>query len=885
MPLSAGSRLGPYDILSPLGAGGFGEVYKARDTRLDRTVAIKILPSTDPELKARFEREAKAIAALTHPHICTLYDVGHQDGTDYLVMEYLEGETLDKKIARGPIKIDEALKIAIEIAEALDAAHRTGIVHRDLKPPNVMLTRSGVKLLDFGLAKLRQTAPAITGLSVAATMTTPPVTSQGAILGTLQYMSPEQLEGTDADARTDIFAFGAVVYEMVTGGKAFDGKSHAGLIAAILERDPAPMSAQQPLTPTALDRVVRKCFAKAPERRWQSASDMTDALKWIADGDTGTGVGTAGAAKTRRAVGQRGLLVTLSALVLGATLSGWAAWMLKPPTPLAVSRTVIALPAGDRLAGLSRSAVALSGDGTVIAYVAERAGVQQIYLRALASGEPKPVPGTEGAIDPFFSPDGQWLAFFADGKLKKVSIIGGTPITLGEAGAPRGGVWTSQGTVIFNPIGNGPLLQVPASGGSPQPLTHLEKGDSAHRWPALLPGGKALLFVGGATNNQRIAVYSFATGEQHELIKGATSPRYLPSGHLVYLQGTTLMAAPFDLRRLQIASAGMPIVDNVRTIASLGGAQFSVSGTGSLIYLAGDAQGNQRRLMWVGRDGAGQSLSAPARTYDLPAPRVSPDGRRVAVGTEGQVWLYDLTRDALTRFTIEGTNSYPLWSPDGKRIVFYSTAGAATAHLVSQPVDRSSASERLTTSPYPQLPLSFSPDGQLLAFVEVNPTTSYDIWVLRMADRAAQPVLNTPFIEAAPRFSPDGHWLAYMSNETGKYEVYVLPYPGPGGKMQVSTDGGTEPAWNPNGRELFFRSGDKMMAAAIVTQPTFSASKPTLVFERHYLWASGTIPMYDVSPDGRRFLMVEDTDQDTPVTHINVVLNWQEELKQRVPTR
>jgi serine/threonine-protein kinase len=668
------------------------------------------------------------------------------------------------------------------------------------------------------------------------------------------------------DARTDIFAFAAVVYEMATGKRAFEGKSQASLIAAILEREPPAMSSLQPMTPPALDRVVKRCLAKDPDDRWQTTRDLEVQLKWIVEGGS------------------------------------QVASVPSPP----VTRLSVTLPSGQQLAGLDNGpAVAFSPDGTHLAYVARQGGTQQIYLRAMDSLEAKPIPGTEGAFNPFFSPDGQWVGFFAGNKLKKVSLNRGVALTLGDAAVPHGADWGNQGMIAFSPVHALALQEVSDGGGSSQLLTRLEKGDVSQRWPEFLPGGNAVLFAAGPTvinfTYAQVAVQSIGKGERRNLIQGATHPRYAHSGHLVYAQRGTLMAVPFDAQRLEVTGTAVPAAEGVLQSASTGAAQYSLSATGSLVYVSGGVQSAQRRLVWVGRNGAERPVAAPVHTYLLP--RLSPDGRRVTVAIaerETQIWLYDLSREALTRLTFEGnTNLVPVWTRDGKRIVFASS-DEGPQNLFWQLADGGGGLERLITSEYANVPNSWSPDGQLLSFIEVNPATGFDIWVLRMGDtsqgsvqvpsassgqvRKAEPFLRTPFNESAPRFSPDGCWLAYVSNESGRYEVYVQPYPGPGGKWQISTEGGMEPVWNPSGRELFFRTGDKMMAVGIATEPGFAAGKPRVLFEGPYLPTPLTEPNYDVSPDGKRFLMVKPSEQEQAApTQINVVLNWFEELKRRVP--
>jgi eukaryotic-like serine/threonine-protein kinase len=894
MSIAPGTKLGPYEILAPLGAGGMGEVYRARDTRLDRTVAIKVLPpefSANPDRRRRFEREAKTISRLNHPHICTLHDIGHQEGIDYLVLEYVEGETLAKKLEGGPLTTEAVLRYGIEIADALDKAHRQGMIHRDLKPGNIMLTKSGAKLLDFGLAKVlpHPGGPLSATTPTAAPTASQPLTVEGALLGTLQYMSPEQLEGKEADARTDIFALGTVLYEMAVGRPAFHGKSTASLIAAILTSEPQPIATLQPIAPPALDRLVKTCLAKDRDDRWQTAHDVELELKWILEGGSLVTFPTTAPAKGIRALGRRALILSLGSLVSGAVIASLAVWSLKPTPPRPVTRTMITLPPGEQLAGMDQPAVALSPDGSYLVYVATRGGTQQLYLRTMDTLEARPILGTEGAINPFFSPDGQWLGFFAGGKLQKVSVSGGAPLTLSDAVAPLGASWSSQGMITFAPTTVSTLRQVSDAGGTPQPLTRLAKGEVSHRWPEFLPGGKAVLFGAGPTpaswTNAQVAVQSVGTGKRRDLIQAGTLPHYAPSGHLIYAQGGSLMAVPFDPQRLEVTGTAVPVVDGVLQSIITGAAQYSFSATGSLVYVPGGVQAAHRRLVWVSRNGAEQPLAAPARAYR--GPRLSPDSRRVAVAIaeqETQVWVYDLARETLTRLTLEGnSNVNPAWTPDGKRIAFESNK-EGPYNLFWQLADGSGGLERLITSEYISAPNSYSPDGQLLAFIEVNPTTRWDIWVLRLGDRKVQPFLRTSFNESAPGFSPDGRWLAYVSDESGRYEVYVQPYPGPGGKWLISTEGGTEPVWNPNGRELFYRNGDKMMAVEITTEPGFSPGKPKVLFEGKYVPTPGTFPNYDVAPDGQRFLMLKPSQsEEAAPTQINVVLNWFEELKRRAP--
>jgi serine/threonine-protein kinase len=874
-----------------------GEVYRARDTRLDRIVAIKVLsaPLGDrPDLRDRFEREAHTIAKLNHPHICTLYDVGRDEGTDYLVMEYLEGETLAARLARGPLPMQHALQLSVQIADAVDRAHRQGITHRDLKPANIMLVRRGsasapadAKLLDFGLAKLKHAIPD-TGLSALQT-TAAASTAHGEILGTLHYMAPEQLEGKDVDARTDIFAFGAVVHEMLTGKKAFEGQSQASVIAAILEREPPPPSALQPMAPLALDRIVRRCLAKDPDDRWQTARDVAAELKWIAESETAIAPAQTevrGPVAPRR----RLIFVAVGALLIGAALTGVAMWNRMPGAPaLAVSpssvtRLAIALPPGETLSiSQNQPIIALSPNGDQLSYVALRDGKQQLFVRAMNSLEPRVFPGTDGALAPFFSPDGQWIAFFADGKLKKVAAGGGAVATIANATGFSGGSWDNAGTILFVDTPGGPLLRVAADGGVPQVLARNNKQGTSS--PEFLPNGRAIIFgiASGPYGGGSVVARSLDTGQERILASNAAFPRFVSSGHLVFWRAQNLVAVPFDAVNLQLTGTEVPVVEDVL----LG--QFSIAArTGSLAYVTGMTGSSQRRMIWVTRNGARLPLDAPIRSYD--SPQISPDGRKVAVEVGSQTWIYDFGRGALTRLAFEGeTNDSPIWSPDGKRIAVRSDrTGTANMSMFWQLADGGGGAEPLTNAGVGQLPRSFSPDGKILAFQEVNADTRRNIWMLRMADRKAQPFLTTPATEGAVKFSPDGRWLAYVSDESGRPEIFVQPFPATGGKWQVSTDGGTEPAWNRNGRELFYRSGTRMMAVDVATESTFSAGKPRMLFEGNY--ATSQFPLtgfaYDVSADGQRFLMIEGTGgQGTASAEINVVLNWSEELKHRAPTK
>ncbi len=898
MSVKTGSRLGPYEILSAIGAGGMGEVYKARDTRLDRTVAIKILPTHlagRAELRERFEREAKTIASLNHPHICTLYDTGHQDEVDFLVMEYIEGETLAQRLQKGALPIQQVLQYAIEIADALDKAHRKGITHRDLKPGNIMLTKSGTKLLDFGLAKLTQEVSPATPDSQLPTMQNA-ITGEGTILGTLQYMAPEQVEAKEVDARTDIFAFGAVVYEMATGKRAFEGKTSASVMAKILEVDPPTISSLQPMTPPQLDRVVKTCMAKDPDERWQTASDLCRELKWISGGGTQAGITVAAPSEPR----WKKFLPWVAAFAVAIAAAVGAALYVRhwtPPTAHVVRFTIAAPEKAPFV--LNPAFLSISPDGSKLAFVAGTGGTGpatiggsgvQLWIRSMDSPTARALPGTEGASQPFWSPDSQYVGFFADAKLKKIAVSGGPAQTLADApssntagASSTGGTWSRQGVILFTAnIKSETVNRVSESGGASSPVTSIDlsRAEVAHLWPQFLPDGNHFLFLAFNTAPGTGGVYvtSLDSKERKLILNNTTSAAYVPPGYLLFSRQGTLMAQPFDAARLQLGGEAVPIAEGLQSVQITGRAAFTVSENGVLAYRGGGGAA-PLTLAWVSRNGTETRLAAPAHNYVLP--RLSTDGKRVAVGieeAESQIWVYDLSRDALTRLTFEGAgNVDPVWTPDGKRIAFKGNKN----RLFWQPADGSGAAEELTSGELSanNVPSSWSPDGQELALTEDRAVRK--IWILLLKDRTPHLFIDSPSYETAPRFSPDGHWITYASNESGRYEIYVRPYPGPGGKWQISTEGGTEPVWNPMGHELFYRDGQKMMAVDYTAQPTFSAGKPKMLFEGPYVPTPRSIPDYDVSPDGQRFLMVKNPEQAQAPTPINIVLNWHEELKQK----
>jgi serine/threonine protein kinase/Tol biopolymer transport system component len=888
-----GQKLGSYQVLSKIGEGGMGEVYRAKDTKLRRDVAVKVLPrafARDPERLARFEREAQILASLNHKNIAAIYGLEESNGVHFLVLELVEGETFAERIERhGPLPLEKALVLSQQVAEALEYAHKKAITHRDIKPANLKVTPDGeVKVLDFGLAKIFEGDQAGLDLSKLPALGPAP-TLDGQIVGTPAYMSPEQVRGQQVDKQSDIWAFGCVLYALLTGKQAFRGETIPDTISKVLDGEP-DRKALPPSTPSNVHSLLRRCLQKDANRRLHDIADarieIEEALTTPAPAEP-----TAAAVAPPRPIWRHLIPWTASTLVLAAA-AGFAVWAFKPPRVpvLSVSRLTIILPAGQRLAALDQPAIAISPDGKKIVYVAiQGAGPQQLFLRPLDIQASKPIAGTEGAVAPFFSPDGQWIGFFAGGKLKKVSVNGGPVATIANTPVPGGGNWSSPGILALQGFRLGGLQQISQEGGTLQPLTSLERTESTHAWPELLPGGNAVLFAGLATlagwNNAQIAAQPIGGGKRKNLVAG-TQPRYVATGHLLYMQSGTLMAAPFEPQRLALTGAGVPAIEGVAQSLVTGAAQYSISSTGTLVYLAGGLVGSQTRMVWVTRNGEEQLLPAAARNYQFP--RVAPDGRRVAVtisDQEAQIWVYDVAKESLTRLTFEGTvNNVPTWSPDGRRIAFRSNRAGGPGSLFWQASDNSGGAERLTTTDYTHLPNSFSTDGQLLAFQENNPQTGRDIWVLRLTDRKREPFLRTPFQETAPKFSLDGRWLAYSSDESGRAEVYVQPYPGPGGRWQISTEGGQEPVWAPKGRELFYRSGSKIIAVEVDTKSGFSPGTPRMLFEGAYLPTPFVVPDYDVSPDGQRFLMLKPAEtQTSALTQINVVLNWFEELKRRVP--
>jgi serine/threonine-protein kinase len=915
MPLSADTRLGPYQILSALGAGGMGEVYRARDTKLDRAVAIKILPdafAADTERIARFEREAKTLASLNHPNIAHIHGFEESNGVRALVMELVEGDDLAQRIARGAIPLDEARHIAKQMADALEAAHEQGIIHRDLKPANIKVRRDGtVKVLDFGLAKAMEPAVAHGASagqadpSLAPTITTPAMTQSGMILGTAAYMSPEQACGKPVDRRADIWAFGCVLYEMLTGQRAFDGQGVSETLARVVEREPDWTRLPATLSP-ALRTYLTRCLHKDPKQRVQAIGDVRLALEGAFETAVPQTAVPAGVAQWRRLA-----LVGVAAIIASGAIVGTLVWFAArraEPVPPRVSRLQLT-PAGAAALsiGWNDRDLAITPDGSRIIYVGNQG--TQIFVRALDALTPVAVfTGRVGGL--FVSPDGQWIGFHDElGVLKKVAVAGGPAVTLAtiDTAGASGATWGPDDTIIVatNSVDTG-LQRVSAEGG---PLTVLTRPDRAqneadHFWPEMLPGGRAVLFtitsLTGGLDAAQVAVLDLQTGARRTLVRGGSHAHYVSGGpaspkrgdreggHLVYAGAGTLRAVPFDLDRLETRGTPVTVVPDVVTTIK-GGMDAVVAGDGTLAYVLGTVEGTPRTLVWVDRQGHETPIPAPPRPYLLPA--LSPDGTRIAVFANDQqrdVWLWDLRHTTLTRLTSPpGVDVVQVWTPDSRRLIFTSER-AGVRNLFWQTADGAGAAERLTESPDTQYPTGVSPDGRRLIFTDEFPATGNDVMAIELdATRRVTPLVQSPFIEQNGIVSPDGRWLAYEANDSGRFEIYVRPFPEVNsGRWQVSTTGGTRPIWTRSGQELVYVSPTgALMGVEVARGPSWAATTPALVVKEGYFtnlnwWGRS----YDISPDGQRFLMIKEGGAGAPAS-IVVAQHWVEELKRLVPTK
>ncbi|MGO9647983.1 MAG: protein kinase domain-containing protein [Terriglobales bacterium] len=884
MPLATGTRLGPYEIQAPLGAGGMGEVYRAKDTRLDRTVAIKVLAShlsSSPELKQRMEREARAISSLNHPNICQLYDIGSQDGTDYLVMEFLEGETLAERLRKGRMTLSETLTIGAGIAEALAVAHKQGIVHRDLKPGNIMLTKAGAKLMDFGLAKATpagldgaSNAPVLSAaLTVSDASPRSPLTAAGTLMGTIQYMSPEQIEGKEADARSDLFALGGVLYEMVTGGRAFGGKSQVSVAGAILEKEPEPISSLQPLTPPAFEHVVNTCLAKNPDDRFQTAHDVRLQLKWI--GQSGaSSVKPAGREPSGGGVGgwiaAGGLVIVLMALVIW-----WRA--SRPDERTAYFAAPLPFSAQD---------LAVSPNGHTIAVVgreSERKSLLWIYEPG--SREATSIANTDGANFPFWSPDGRSLGFFAEGRLKRVDIAGGPVQTLSDAQTGRGGTWNKDGVILFTPsgqLGTG-LYRIAASGGTATQVTFpdREHGEDSHRWPSFLPDGIHYLYLAmdlsGRKLRSLIYVGSLNSKEKRLITAATANAAYAEPGYLLFYRNQTLFAQRFDTKKFELSGEATPILTDIRYLSRIARAVFASSGRGLLAAQQGSDTGVSQ-MLWFDRKGRQVGVTSKPGEYGNVS--LAPNGKSVAADVmdpdsqNTDVWTYDLATESGKRLTFDpAIDSSPVWSPDSSRIVFCSDR-AQRFNLYLK--DATGAQEE-TMIPHEgpdRYPTDWSHDGKYVLYERGT-----DLWFVTFPSLSSSLFLKGLSTPRAGHFSPDGKWVAYASNESGRWEVYVTSFPEAHGKWQVSNAGGEQPRWRSDGKEFYYLAPDgKIMATPVTVGANFDAGTPVALFQANprELVATSEQSSYDVSKGGEKFLI--NTQLKTAMTPMSIVMDWTAKL-------
>jgi eukaryotic-like serine/threonine-protein kinase len=894
MPLSAGTRLGSYEILSALGAGGMGEVYRARDTRLDRDVAIKILPeafAVDAERVARFQREAKVLASLNHPHIAAIYGLENADGVKALVLELVEGEDLAQRLTRGAIPLDEALPIAKQIAEALEVAHEQGIIHRDLKPANVKLRLDGtVKVLDFGLAKALE--PALTSADVAQspTITSPAMTRMGVILGTAAYMSPEQAKGRAADKRSDVWAFGCVLFEMLTAKRAFEGDDVSDTLASVLKGE-ADWNVLPHEVPLSIRALLKGCLTKDPRQRIADLSAALFVIDHQASLVPAVDTSIPAASLVERVPLWR-RATAAAAVIVVAVAAAYGGWILRPAAPRAVTRFTIALPSDQTITRGGRHVVAISPDGTRVVYVAN----QQLYVRVMEQLDATPIRGTnEDPAEPVFSPDGQWIAYWAKDQWRKIPVTGGAPVTISAAAIPFGATW--DGNKILFGAGADGIFEVLATGGAPHKIVSADqKASEVLSNPQLLPGGEAILFTAGARGGFTwdLIVQSLKTGERKKLVEGAINGRYLRTGHLIYALDGALVANAFDPARLALLGGPVSVLEGFVQAGFT--TQVAVADAGSLVYQPGIGRIPTKALVWRDRQGRETAIKgAPVKPYI--APRLSPNGERIAVEVRedhSDIWIYHFANETLTPLTFGDTpKRFPLWTPDGKRILFDSTPQAGNRGVFWTAADGTGKPERLAAEwPRPLSPDTISPDGKLVVCIENNPTqeTGADLTIVPLeAGGQPRPLLRTRGNQGEAEISPNGRWIAYQSNESGTFQVYVRPFPNvEQGQWKVSSDGGSRPLWAPNSRELFYVSPDqRLMAVPFEAEASFTHGKSQPLFDvkGNLMPLGGPVAMnFDISLDGKRFLMVKYQTTAGAATFV-VVENWFEELKRRMATQ